>query len=154
MKKLFLVLAAALFFAACGDKKDPKIERSQLVGTWKATQAYGWEMYGGQREEYQNSFPVDAENLYWVLESDGKGMVAWWDVEDDVPWDFDNFTWTFAGNTLRLADEYGDATDYRVEKVNSTTLVISESHKEPAENYESYDRVSFVLYPGPLVSNR
>ncbi len=132
---------------AC-DKDEPKIEREMIVGEWRMTNAYGWEIEEGERWEYDLTTPIEGEDMYVAFESDGTALIVWWYTDESEPWDSEELTWTLSGNTLRLTDDYGDSISYKVERLNQTTLVYSEHYKEPG--WEYYDRYTFERINGWL----
>lgn len=132
-----LVSMAALFMmmllfsvstTSCSDDDDEVGEKSDLIGTWVLTQAEGYEIYNGNKEEYNDSYKVeDKEDVYEIKED---GTCINYDKENNYR---TTGSWKKDGDYLVVSATYdfnGDGKEEtetekaKILKLNATTLVL------------------------------
>lgn len=130
MKKNYFLLMAMLLFAvvgftSCSDDDEGGISgnaSAQLVGEWMGVYYESYEIYEGEKEEWNES--LVGEGLYVTFHSDGTaesdGVYADWEV---------------SGNTLIM-----DGVRFTILTLNATTLILEykESYGGGDGLYEKY----------------
>ena len=127
-----MMIALCIGFTACSDDDDEGIAgdaKTLIVGTWESTWSKGYEIYEGERDEWN-------EDVY-TFKNDGSGTYK--DVSESSTYTED-FTWSISGNKLKITfNGYGD--EATIKTLNGNTLVLVSQDKD--ENEEYYDEISF-----------
>ena len=137
-KKLCFLMMAVFFLGmtACSDDDEEGIAgdaKTLIVGTWESTWSKGYEIYEGEKEEWDEAYTEDV----YTFKNDGSGTYK--DVSGSTPYTED-FTWSISGNKLKITfNGYSD--EATIKTLNGTTLVIIAQEKD--ENEEFYDEISF-----------
>lgn len=132
-----MFILATLSFVSCSDDDEGIAGNANelIVGTWQSTRFYGYEIYEGEREDYDEAYTDDWFSFY----NDGSGTYT--DLGDNFNW---NFKWVISGNNLILAQGTAEEERYTIKKLNSSELEIEYSGKEDDEEWcyrEIYKRI-------------
>lgn len=94
-----LVAVLCVGFASCSsDHDDPTVE--DLVGKWQLVHEKGWEIYEGEKDEWDED--VTDEKVFHTFKEDGTGTYA------EGSWRI-SITWQLKGNKLTIwEDDYPD----------------------------------------------
>lgn len=136
MKKLFLIVAAlfvAVYFSACSDDDDNKINPHHIVGTWIVTRATGYDIGGygpGKRTDFDNTYPVSMGgdilfHYIYTFNADGTGRYKGY--ENDKLFQNWPLTYSIKNNQLLLhKDPDGDnlSTVYDIKELTKNQLVL------------------------------
>ncbi len=136
-----LVAAFVLGFSSC--KKEESFNSNDLIGSWSQTEIYYiYKIDGKVDEEDHENMPAGAEAIFTFKEG---GALTVEYLEDGELWDSGSGRWSLSGKTLRISGE-GDTNEATVEKLTSTSLVISytDHYVEDGVTYDNYERISFT----------
>lgn len=158
MKKIYYLLMAAFAVMcvcpACSsdDEKDDKTENGEtitanaIVGTWKCVKCEGYEIYDGEKNEWNETY--DDPNDYWglIFNANGTGTDYYYYEGETDSFDIE---WTLSGKKLKISfyeEESYETDEYEVESLTSTQLVIveyweSEDGREKEMEKYTYSRV-------------
>lgn len=75
-----LVAVLCLGFTSCSSDDDYEINAENLLGTWQLTHSKGWEIYDGEKDEWDEdeTYFFDA----YLLEAGGTGLNLWGEGEN------------------------------------------------------------------------
>lgn len=131
MKKLFLIVAAMFAvasFSACSDDDD---KDASIVGTWRHTREVGYEIYNGDKHEFDSTCSEANHGL--IFNEDGTG-------KDTFDGGADNFTYTVNGKTLKIKYDGDDGwAEITINELTNSSLVLYE-HGEQEETTNYYTR--------------
>ena len=131
-----MMIALCIGFTACSDDDDEGIAgdaKTLIVGTWESTWSKGYEIYEGERDEWNEAYTEDV----YTFKNDGSGTYK--DVSESSTYTED-FTWSISGNKLKITFN-GSGDEATIKTLNGNTLVLVSQDKD--ENEEYYDEISF-----------
>ena len=118
---------------SCSDDSDDDLDglNKDLIGTWVLIHDEGYEMYEGEKDEYNNSYEVSEKS--WVREFHEDGSFVGYDEEIK-----DEGTWKMQGDSLFISIGGLQVDKERVLSLNASKLV-TESREEDSW----YDKSTF-----------
>ena len=127
MKKnnLFITLCGfvsimTLSLCACSDDKED-INNSALIGSWQPIHVKGYEIYNGEKEEWNYTLSDD-ENDY-VIKFNSDNSIDIYEYDEGELSLTGTGSYSLSGNKLTIKDDY--AYTYTVESLNNSKMVLS-----------------------------
>ena len=126
MKKIYYFLMAAVAVmcvcSSCSKDEDGDVDYKSIVGTWNLVSDEGYEIYKGKKNEWKETYG-GAKSRIITFNADGTGSEVYrYEYIEDTG----KFNWKLNGNKLSIKYAgHDDASERRVEKLTSTTLVVA-----------------------------
>lgn len=122
MKKLFLLTAvvfATVSFSSCSDDDNKDVS---IVGAWQHTREVGYEIYDGNKHEFDST--CSEANHGFIFNEDGTG-------KDTFDGGADNFTYTVNGKTLKIKYDGDDSwAELSIKELTDNSLILYEYNEQ------------------------
>lgn len=148
MKKylfMFALLATVFSFSACSDD-DEEFDVNQLEGTWGLIRDQGWDIYEGEKEEWNDTYdpanPTDDCEKMVISKNDDGSYTVRHQYYYNGQWNSDSDTESFKLEGRKLIPlDGGDGSNVQLASVSSTQLVIEVKYKDETE--EGYNKMTY-----------
>ncbi|WP_294620017.1 lipocalin family protein [uncultured Bacteroides sp.] len=130
-----MVMALCVGFTSCSDDDDEGIAgdaKTLIIGTWQSTWNKGYEIYDGEKEEWDEAYTDEV----YTFKKDGTGT-----YKDEYDNSTDPFTWSVSGNKLKLTYDDNDSDEVVIKTLNENTAVLVVQYKDKDTEY--YDEMTF-----------
>lgn len=134
MKKIFTLALAAFAVAFCSCSKDDNYSSHDILGKWETVKVV--ETYGPEKD-VDDEFGEDYgyREIFEFFE-DGTGSITEMEYYSGS-WhnDTEYFDYSIKGNTVYISTYYSDYTEFKIQKLTSSELVVKASLKEDGATY-------------------